>query len=131
LRKVLYKPATASPTSVTILSLGGLTLQANCNGGTVAINATTSTDHAHLSSTMWNSGGGGQADGLHWTDFNTTTAGVDLTDQNSWGETVFTYTTPAGVVISGELSFDGTDLIGSNIFNHQAACLVSGFAQAR
>jgi hypothetical protein len=129
-RKILYKPATASPTSVTILSLGGLTLQASCNGGVAAIIATTSVNHSHLSSMMFNSGNGGQADGLHRTDFNTNSLD-DLTDQNSWGETTFTYTTPAGVVVSGELSFDSSSVIGGNIFNHQAACLVSGFAQRK
>jgi len=56
-------------------------------------------DHADLTSEMWN-GGAGHTDGLHRTDFNTT-SGDDLTDGNSWGETSFTYTTPDGTIVNG------------------------------
>jgi hypothetical protein len=126
-RKVFYAPSTASPTSVNILRIGGLTLAASCNSGTVAIIVTTSVNNTHLSSQMFNSGGGGQADGLHHTDFDST--GLDdLTDQNLWGETSFTYVRPDHTTVSGELSFDSSNVIGGNIFNHKAACLVSGFA---
>jgi hypothetical protein len=128
-RKVFYAPTTATPTPTTILSLGGLTLSASCNGGTIAILVTSAVDHSHFSSEMFNSGGGGQADGLHHTDFNTTNLD-DLTDQNAWGETSFTYTKPDGTIVNGQVSFDSSNVIGGNIFNHTAACLVSGFAMS-
>jgi hypothetical protein len=56
----------------------------------------------------------------------------DLTDQNSWGETSFTYTRGNGTTVSGQLSFDSSDIIESHpgdgdIFDHTVACLVSGF----
>jgi hypothetical protein len=128
-RKVFYAPTTATPTPTTILSLGGLTLSASCNGGTIAILVTSAVDHSHFSSEMFNSGGGGQADGLHHTDFNTTSLD-DLTDSNDWGETSFTYTKPDATIVNGQLSFDDSNIIGGNIFNHTAACLVSGFAMS-
>lgn len=127
LHKVFYAPATATATPTQILSLDGLTLTASCNGGTIAILVTSSVDHSHFSSEMWNSGGSGQADGLHHTDFNTNNLD-DLTDQNSWGETSFTYTTANGTIVNGQLSFDSDNVIGGNIFNHTAKCLVSGLA---
>jgi hypothetical protein len=129
-RKVFYAPTTATPTPTTVLSLGGLTLNASCNGGTIAILVTSSVDHSHFASEMWNSaGGGGGADGLHHTDFNTTNSD-DLTDQNDWGETSFTYTKPDGTIVNGQVSFDSSNVIGGDIFNHTAACLVSGFAMS-
>jgi hypothetical protein len=128
-RKIFYAPSTASPTAVQILHLGGLTLTASCNGGTVAIIVTSSVNNTHLSSQMWNSGNGGQADGLHHTDFDSTSLD-DLTDQNSWGETSFTYVRPNHTTVSGEISFDSSNVIGGNIFNNTAACLVSGFAMS-
>lgn len=112
-----------------ILSIGGLTLEASCNGGTVAIIVTSAVNNTHLSSQMFNSGGGGQADGLHHTDFDSTSLD-DLTDQNSWGETAFTYVRPDHTTVSVQLSFDSSNVIGGNIFNHTAACLVSGFAMS-
>jgi hypothetical protein len=126
-RRVFYAPATATPTPTTILSIGGLTLSASCNGGTIAILVTSAVDHSHFSSEMFNSGAGGQADGLHHTDFNTTNSD-DLTDQTAWGETSFTYTKPDGTIVTGQVSFDSSNAIGGNIFNHAAACLVSGVA---
>jgi hypothetical protein len=125
-RKIFFAPSAATPTPTTILSLGGLTLNASCSGGTIAILATPAVDHSHLSSEMWNTAG---ADGLHHTDYNT--AGPDdLTDQNPSGETSFTYTEPDGTIVNGQLSFDSSNVIGGNIFNHTAACLVSGFAMS-
>src|SRR5437763_10586431 len=128
-RKIFYAPATASRTPTKILSLGGLTLSASCNGGSVAIIVTSAVDHSHFSSEMFNSGGGGQADGLHHTDFNTTSLD-DLTDQNDWGETSFTYTRPGGTIVNGQVSFDSSNVVGGDIFNHTAACLVSGVAMS-
>ncbi len=127
MRRIFYAPPTASPASTPILSLGGLSLSASCNGGTVAIAITSAFDHSHFASQMFNSGGGGQADGLHHTDFNTTNSD-DLTDGNEWGETSFTYTRSDGTIVNGQLSFDSSSVIGGNIFNHAASCLVSGFA---
>ena len=129
-RKVFYAPANATPTPTTILSLGGLTLSASCNGGTVQILITSAVDHSHFSSEMWNAGSGtGHADGLHHTDFNTTSSD-DLTDGNDWGETSFTYTKPGGTLVDGQFSFDSSNTIGGDIFNHSAACLVSGIAMS-
>jgi hypothetical protein len=128
-RKIFYAPAAASPTPVKILGLGGLTLTASCNGGTVTIMVTSSVNNAHLSSQMWNSGNGGQADGLHHTDFDSTSLD-DLTDQNNWGETSFTYVRPDHTTVSGEISFESSNVIGGNIFNHAAACMVTGFAMS-
>jgi hypothetical protein len=127
MRKIFYAPPTASPATTPILSLGGLSLSASCNGGIVAIIVTSAVDHTHFSSEMWNSGGGGQADGLHHTDFNATSLD-DLTDQNEWGETSFTYTRSDGTIVNGQLSFDSSNVLGGNIFNQSASCLVSGFA---
>ena len=127
MRKIFYAPPTASPASTPILSLGGLNLSASCNSGAVRISITSAVDHAHFSSEMFNSGGGGQADGLHHTDFNTTNSD-DLNDGNDWGETSFTYTTPDGTIVNGQLSFDSSSVIGGDIFNNTASCLVSGFA---
>jgi hypothetical protein len=134
-RKVFYAPATATPATTTILSLGGLTLNATCTpdisgtSGTIAILVTSAVDHSHFSSEMFNSGGGGQADGLHHTDFNTSSSD-DLTDQSDWGETSFTYTKPDGTIVNGQLSFDSSNVTGGDIFNHTAACLVSGVAMS-
>jgi hypothetical protein len=128
-RKIFYAPTTASPTPVKILSLGGLRFNATCNGGDVAITVTTSISNTHFSSQMWNSGGGGQADGLHHTDFDSTDLD-DLTDSNSWGETSFTYVRPNHTTVSGEVTFDSSNVIGGNIFNNTAKCLVSGFVMS-
>ena len=132
-RKVFYAPAAVSLTKTTIVKLGGLTVKAECSDGggglgTIQILATTAFTHAHLSSVMWNSGGGGQADGLHVTDFSGQIE--DLTDSNDWGETAFTYTRSGGVVVHGDLAFDDSEIIGGNIFNHTKKCLVSGFVMS-
>ena len=132
-RKVFYAPSAASATATKLLTLGGLTIKAVCapaggDLGMVEILATTTFTHAHLSSVMWNSGGGGQADGLHVTDFSGQTE--DLTDSNDWGETTFTYTRSGGVVVTGHFAFDDTEIIGGNIFNHTRQCLVSGFVMS-
>ncbi|MFL5797093.1 MAG: hypothetical protein ACJ77A_04060 [Actinomycetota bacterium] len=129
-RKVFYAPGTATGTATKLVSLGGLTVKAVCvpgggGLGIVQILATTAFTHAHLASVMWNSGSGGQADGLHVTDFSGQTE--DLTDSNDWGETTFTYTRSGGVVVGGDLTFDDSEIIGGNIFGHTAKCLISGF----
>jgi hypothetical protein len=126
-RKIFYAPSTASPTPVKILSLGGLRFNASCGGGNVQIVVTSTVSNTHFSSQMWNSGNGGQADGLHHTDFDATDLD-DLTDSNDWGETSFTYVRPNHITVSGEVAFDSTNLAGGNIFNNTAKCLVSGFA---
>ena len=130
LRKVFYAPGTATGNPTTLVALGGLTVKGVCvpaggGLGMVQILATTAFTHAHLSSVMWNSGGGGQADGLHVTDFSGQTE--DLTDSNDWGEMTFTYTRSSGVVVTGDLTFDDSEIIGGNIFDHTRQCLVSGF----
>jgi len=125
-RKVFYAPASTSGSATKLFSLGGLTVKGACVAGPmVQILASTAFTHAHLTSVMWNSAGGGGADGLHVPDFSAQT--VDLTDSNDWGETTFTYTRSGGVVVSGELSFEDSGNINGNIFNHTRACLISGF----
>lgn len=128
-RKFFYAPTTATGAQTKLFSLGGLTVKGVCSGGgMVQIFATTAFTHAHLSSVMWNSGGGGQADGLHVTDFSNQSE--DLTDSNDWGETAFTYTRSGGVTVSGQLTFDDNEIIGGNIFNHTRQCLVSGIVMS-
>jgi hypothetical protein len=129
-RRVFYAPTSATGDPTKLVALGVLTVKAVCvpaggGLGTVEILATTAFTHAHLSSVMWNSGLGGQADGLHVTDFSGQTE--DLTDSNDWGETTFTYVRSNGVLVSGDLTFDDSEIVGGNIFNHTRQCLVSGF----
>jgi hypothetical protein len=133
-RKVLYAPTTNSTTPTTILHLGGLVLTATCANGDLEVVMTSTVDHAHLSSEMWNSAGDGSADGLHHSDFGPNSAShlESLGDGNAWGETSFTYTRANGTIVNGQLSFDSSDLNPThpgdgNIFNHAAKCLVSGF----
>jgi hypothetical protein len=133
MRKVFYAPKTDSATPTTILHLGGLVLTATCNSGDVQILATSTIDHAHLASEMWNSGGTGQADGLHHSDFGPASATKldTLDDGNAWGETSFTYTRANRTIVNGQLSFDSSDLNqvhpgDGDIFDHAAKCLVSG-----
>jgi len=124
--KIFYAPSTTTATPTKILSLGGLTLNASCTSGTIEILATPAVDHSHIASEMRNTAG---SDGLHHTDYNTASPD-DLTDQNPWGETSFTYTEPDGTIANGQLSFDSSNVVGGTIFNHTAACLVSGFAMS-
>jgi hypothetical protein len=134
-RKVFYAPKTKSATPTKILQLGGLVLTATCANGDLEVVMTSTVDHAHLASEMWNSAGGGNADGLHWSDFGPTSAiHLDsLGDGNPWGEASFTYTRSNATIVNGQLSFDSSDLSpmhpgDGDIFNHTAKCLVSGFA---
>jgi hypothetical protein len=134
-QRVFYAPKTKSATPTTILRVGGLTLTATCGNGDLEVVMTSAFDHAHLSSEMWNSAGDGGADGLHHSDFgpNSAIRLESLGDGNAWGETSFTYTRPNGTIVSGRLSFDSSDLNpfhpgDGDIFDHKAACLVSGFA---
>jgi hypothetical protein len=132
-RDVFYAPTAATGTPTKLFSLGGLVVKAVCEPaggglGLVQVRATTDFTHAHLSSVMWNSGAGGQADGLHVTDFSGQT--VDLTDGNDWGETSFTYTRAGGIVVNGHLAFDDSGIIGGNIFGNTRQCLVSGFVMS-
>jgi hypothetical protein len=136
-RKVLYAPSTASTTPTTILHLGGLVLTATCSNGDVEVVMTSTVNHAHLSSEMWNSAGGGSPDGLHHSDFGPQSAShlESLGDGNAYGETSFTYTRGNGIIVSGQLSFDSSDLNplhpgDGDIFNHNAKCLVSGFVMS-
>jgi hypothetical protein len=84
---------------------------------------------------MFDSAGGGAADGLHRSDFGPNSAfhfGESLGDGNAWGETSFTYTRANGIIVNGQLSFDSSDLNPTDpgdgdIFDHTAKCLVSGF----
>jgi hypothetical protein len=95
---------------------------------------TSTVDHAHLASEMYNSAG---ADGLHHSDFgpNEQIHLESLGDGNPYGETSFTYTRPNGTIVNGQLSFDSSDLSPTHpgdgdIFDHAAKCLVSGFAMS-
>jgi len=133
MRKVYYAPTSNSATPTTILHLGGLVLTATCNNGDVAVMMTSTFDHAHLASEMFNSAGTGSADGLHHSDFGPNSAIhlESLGDGNAFGETSFTYTRPGGTIVNGQLSFDSSDLSpihpgDGDIFNHAAKCLVSG-----
>jgi hypothetical protein len=136
-RKIFYAPATNSTTSTTILHLGGLVLKATCANGDIDVTATSTVDHAHLASEMYNSASGGGPDGLHHSDFGPASAIhlESLNDGNAWGETSFTYTRGNGTVVNGQVSFDSSDLNplhpgDGDIFNNTAKCLVSGFAMS-
>jgi hypothetical protein len=131
---VFYAPRKNASTPKTILHLGGLVLTATCSNGDVEVIMTSTADHAHLSSEMWNSAGNGSPDGLHHSDFgpNSATHLDSLGDGNAYGETSFTYTRANGTIVSGQLSFDSSDLNplhpgDGDIFNQTAKCLVSGF----
>jgi hypothetical protein len=131
-RKIFYAPAHNSATPTKILQLGGLVLTATCGNGDLEVVMTSTVNHAHLASEMFNSAG---ADGLHWSDFGPTSAiHLDsLGDGNPYGETSFTYTRVNGIIVNGQVSFDSSDLNplhpgDGDIFNHTAKCLVSGFA---
>ncbi len=133
-RKVFYAPKTNSTTPKTILHLGGLVLNATCANGDLEVVMTSTVDHAHLASEMWNSAGNGSADGLHHSDFGPHSAShlESLGDGNAYGETSFTYTRKGGIIVNGQLSFDSSDLNplhpgDGDIFDHTAQCLVSGF----
>jgi hypothetical protein len=131
---VFYAPPAATAHRKTILHLGGLVLTASCAHGDLEVTMTSTADHAHLSSEMWNSAGDGNADGLHHSDFGPNSASHldSLGDGNAYGETSFTYTRAGGIIVNGQLSFDSSDLNpfhpgDGDIFDHTAACLVSGF----
>jgi hypothetical protein len=134
IRKVFYAPRHNTTTPTTILHLGGLVLTATCSNGDVEVVMTSTVDHAHLASQMWNSAGDGSADGLHHSDFGPNSAShlESLGDGNAYGETSFTYTRANGTIVNGQLSFDSSDLNvfhpgDGDIFDHTAKCLVSGF----
>jgi hypothetical protein len=136
-RKIFYAPAHNSSTPKTILHLGGLVLKATCAHGDLDITTTSTVNHAHLASEMWNSAQGGSADGLHHSDFGPASAThlESLTDGNAYGETSFTYTRGNGTIVNGQVSFDSSDLNvihpgDGDIFNHTAKCLASGFAMS-
>jgi hypothetical protein len=134
-RKVFYAPKHKSTTPTTILHLGGLVLKATCGNGDLDAVLTSTVAHSHLASEMYNSAGGGSADGLHHSDFGPHSAfhfGESLGDGNAYGETSFTYTRKNGTIVNGQLSFDSSDLNplhpgDGDIFDHAAKCLVSGF----
>jgi hypothetical protein len=136
-RTVFYAPATEDATPTKILQLGGLVLTATCGNGDLDVTVTSTVDHAHLSSEMWNSAQDGRADGLHHSDFGPNSASHldSLSDGNAYGETSFTYTRANGIIVSGQLSFDSSDLNvfhpgDGNIFNNTAKCMVSGFVNS-
>ena len=136
-RKIFYAPATKSTTPKTILRLGGLVLNATCANGDVEVVMTSTVDHAHLGSEMYNSALGGNPDGLHHSDFGPHSAIhlESLGDGNAWGETSFTYTRANGTIVNGQVSFDSSYLNvvqpgDGDIFNNTAKCLVSGFAMS-
>jgi hypothetical protein len=137
-RKVFYAPKAESATPKTILHLGGLLLKATCGNGDLEVVMTSTVAHAHLVSEMFNSAGGGSADGLHHSDFGPHSAfhfGESLGDGNAYGETSFTYTRPNGTIVNGQLAFDSSDLNPIHpgdgvIFDHDAKCLVSGFVMS-
>jgi hypothetical protein len=125
--KVFYAPAAATTASTQLASIGGLTISATCPSGSVVPMASTAVDHAHLTVDLFNAGGSnlGQADGLRLSDFNVGHP-EDLTDDSPWGEASFTYARPDGTVVDGQLTFESSNNVTANIFNHSAACLVSG-----
>jgi hypothetical protein len=134
MRKVFYAPKHNTTTPTTILRLGGLVMKASCANGDVDVVMTSTVDHAHLASEMWNSASGGSADGLHHSDFGPNSASRldSLGDGNAYGETSFTYTRANGTIVNGQLSFDSSDLNvlhpgDGDIFDNTAKCLVSGF----
>jgi hypothetical protein len=136
-RNVFYAPRTNSAKPEKILDLGGLVLTATCAHGDLEVVMTSTVDHAHLTSEMWNSAGDGNADGLHHSDFGPASASHldSLGDGNAWGETSFTYTRPNRTIVNGQLSFDSSDLNPNHpgdgdIFNHTAKCLVSGIVMS-
>ena len=55
---VLYRQNNTTDNPQTLVNLGGLTLTANCNGGSLSINARTSVDNATLSSAAIDTGSG-------------------------------------------------------------------------
>jgi hypothetical protein len=133
-RQVFYAPTHNSETPKTILELGGLVLTATCGNGDLDVRMTSTVDHAHLASEMYNSAG---ADGLHHSDFgpNEQIHVESLGDGNAYGETSFSYTRPNGTIVNGQLSFDSSDINpdhpgDGDIFDHAAKCLVSGFAMS-
>jgi hypothetical protein len=137
MRKVFYAPKHNSATPTTILHLGGLVLRATCANGDLEVVMTSTVDHAHLASEMWNSAGDGSADGLHHSDFGPNSAShlESLGDGNAYGETSFTYTRANGTIVNGQLSFDSSDLNpfhpgDGDIFDNTAKCLVSGFVMS-
>ncbi|MDT4942272.1 MAG: hypothetical protein QOJ34_2361, partial [Pseudonocardiales bacterium] len=111
-REIFYAPPHNTATQKTILQLGGLVLKASCANGDLEVVMTSTVNHAHLASEMWNSAGGGGADGLHHSDFGPTSAIhlESLGDGNPWGETSFTYTRANGTIVNGQVSFDSSDL---------------------
>jgi hypothetical protein len=136
-REVFYAPAHNTATPKTILSLGGLVLKATCANGDLEVVMTSTVNHAHLASEMFNSAGGGSPDGLHHSDFGPTSAIhlESLGDGNAYGETSFTYTRVNGTIVNGQLSFDSSDLNPTHpgdgdIFDHSAKCLVSGLVMS-
>jgi hypothetical protein len=133
-RRVFYAPPTSTATPTKILQLGGLVLTATCVDGGVEVVMTSTVDHADLVSQMFVAAQGGLPDGEHHSDFGPNSAQhlESLSDGNGWAETSFTYTRSGGTIVNGQLSLDSTnfnDTSGGNddIFNHSAACLVSGF----
>lgn len=133
-QKIFYAPTTTSAKSTTILSVGGLVMKATCANGDLEVVVTSTLDHAHFSSEMFNSAGDGSADGLHHSDFGPNSASRldSLGDGNPYGHTAFTYTRANGTTVNGELAFDSSDLNpfhpgDGDIFDHKAKCLVSGF----
>jgi hypothetical protein len=136
-RQVFYAPKRSSATPTTILHLGGLVLKATCIKGSLDVVMTSTVDHAHLASEMWNSAGDGSPDGLHHSDFGPNSASHldSLGDGNAYGETSFTYTRANGTIVNGQLSFDSSNLNpfhpgDGDIFDNTAKCLVSGFVMS-
>jgi hypothetical protein len=133
-RKVFYAPPTSTATPTKILQLGGLVLTATCVDGGVEVVMTSTVDHADLVSQMFVAAQGGLPDGEHHSDFGPNSAQhlESLSDGNGWAETSFTYTRKGGTIVNGQIALDSTnfnDTTGGNddIFDHTAACLVSGF----
>jgi hypothetical protein len=134
-RKIFYAPATNSTTAKTILHLGGLLLRATCAGGGVEVVVTSTFDHPHFASQMYNSALGPY--GHHLSDFGPNSAShlASLSDGNAWAEVSFTYTRAGGTIVNGQVSVDSSNLNpvqpGDNdILDHTAKCLVSGFAMS-
>jgi hypothetical protein len=130
-KKVSYTAndaASGTGTATTILNVGGLTLTATCDtNGVIDIEASTAVDNADYQSDIEYQNGTND-DGWTNPDFDSGSANsFDITDARDAGLTTFTYVTPAGAIVNGQLGFEDSNNEGSAIFNGTADCIANGF----